>query len=85
MLTFGPSVVPGQNWLPDTIHGDGSPNLTMNGDGSVTIAGGGDVWNGQLDTALPTYPGYTGSVFGGGFYTEAVINVGNVPLNVANG
>ena len=74
--TLGGPMTP-STWIPDTMHGDGSPNVTYNSDGSVTIAGGGDTWNGQLGTAMPTWtgPGYTGEVFGGGFYTQATVTV----------
>ena len=73
--TLSGPITAGGTWLQDTIHGDGSPNVTYNSDGSVTIAGGGDPWNGQLTTALPTWPGYTGEVFGGGFYAQATVTV----------
>ena len=73
--TLSGPITAGRTWLPDTIHGDGSPNVTYNSNGSVTIAGGGDPWNGQLTTALPTWPGYTGEVFGGGFYAQATVTV----------
>ena len=64
--------------MPYTWFGsDGSAvNVTQNSNGSVTIAGGGNTYNGQLATAVPDgNGGYTGEVFGGGLYVQATISV----------
>ena len=82
-LTFGPNVTIARNgqsgnWLPYAFFGmnPGMLNASQNGDGSVTISGGIDNFNGQLATAAPGGSGgYTGEVFGGGFYAEATISV----------
>jgi hypothetical protein len=49
--TFDPNTIVGQNWIADTQNGT-TANTTQNSDGSVTVAGGGDTWNGQLETYL---------------------------------
>ncbi|MGD0108202.1 MAG: hypothetical protein ABSC06_29830, partial [Rhodopila sp.] len=72
-MTFG-GPMQQQNWIPDTQHG-GAPNITNNADGSITVAGGGDTWNGQMMTATPTWPGTKGMTFGGGFYAQATMTV----------
>lgn len=69
-LTFGPNIILGQNWLLDRQNGT-TANVVQNADGSVTVAGGGDTWNGQLET----YLNGQGTAFGGGFYTQATVVV----------
>jgi hypothetical protein len=68
--TLGPNITLGQPWIKDTRNGT-TANVTMNKDGSVTVAGGGDTWNGQLET----YVGGRGAAFGGGFYAQATMSV----------
>ena len=68
--TFGPAINVGQNWIADTQDGT-TANTTQNSDGSVTVAGGGDTWNGQLET----YLNGQGEAFGGGFYAQATMSV----------
>jgi hypothetical protein len=63
-----------RNWIKDTQDGT-TANATQNSDGSMTVAGGGDTWNGQLETARLTYPGFVGEAFGGGFYAQATVTV----------
>lgn len=69
-LSFGPEIMLGQNWLLDKQNGT-TANATKNADGSVTIAGGGDTWNAQLET----YVDGQGVTFGGGFYAQATVVV----------
>ena len=70
MQTLGPNITLGLPWIKDT-HNGTTANARQNSDGSVTIAGGGDTWNGQLET----YVGGRGAAFGGGFYAQATISV----------
>jgi hypothetical protein len=73
-LTFDPNVTLGQNWVKDTQDGT-TANATQNSGGSVTVAGGGDTWNGQLET----YLNGRGEAFGGGFYVQATVVVPGLP------
>ena len=72
-LTFGPNITVGQNWFPDTQDTGQMPNITANADGSLTVAGGADTWNAQMETGWNA--GANGEAFGGGFYAQATIAV----------
>ena len=75
--TFGPSVVMGRNWR---LWSDAC-RVTQNSDGTVTIYGGGNGYNAQIQSALPNGKGsFDGTVFGGGGYFEATMSFTGAPV-----
>ncbi|MGD0107255.1 MAG: hypothetical protein ABSC06_24935 [Rhodopila sp.] len=72
-MVMNPNIIVGQNWFPDTQDTGQRPNITANADGSLTVAGGADTWNAQMESGWNQ--GANGEAFGGGFYAQATVTV----------
>ena len=82
--TFNSSVAIGKDWFKENFNGvnPASVNVTQNGGGGVTIAGGGDSYNAQVQTVQQTSTGWQGEAFGGGAYIQATLSwTGNYTEN----
>ncbi len=68
--TFGSAITIGGNWQETS-----GAIVSQNADGSVTIAGGNNAYNSELETAHPGSNGsFTGEAFGGGGYFQATLS-----------
>ncbi len=73
--TFGSAITIGGNWQETS-----GAIVSQNADGSVTIAGGNNAYNSELETAHPGSNGsFTGEAFGGGGYFQATLSFTGAP------